>query len=104
MRTLTVGGGAPADQPGVQPGVAVAVVVGGGVGGGDPHGASDAVTFWPVATGGFVPPVVSHPYSVNRVVSCCTPTVRNLPVAEKGVTEPYVKSKAVLPLSYKLTS
>jgi len=104
MRTPTVGRGAPADQPGVQLGVAVAVVVGVGVGVGDPHGASDAVNFWPVATGGFVPPVVSHPYSVNRVVSCCTPTVRNLPVAEKGVTKPYVKSKAALPFSYRFTS
>ena len=61
-----------------------AVVVGVGVGVGDPHGASVAVNFWPVATGGFVPPVGSHPNSVNRVVSCCTPTVRNLPVAVKG--------------------
>ena len=44
--------GAPADQPGVQLGVAV--VVGVAVGVGDPHGWSEAVNFWPVATGGFV--------------------------------------------------
>jgi hypothetical protein len=84
----------------VQLGVAVAV----GVGVGDPHGWSEAVNFWPVATGGFVPPVVSHPNSVNLVVSCCTPTVKNRPVAVKGVTRPYVKSKAGLPLSYRFTS
>jgi hypothetical protein len=88
------------DQPGVQLGVAVPVGVGVGVA----HDASEAVNFWPVATGGFVPPVGSHPNSVNRVGSCSTPTVRNLPVAVKGVTRPYVKSKAALPLSYRFTS
>jgi hypothetical protein len=82
--------------------VAVAVAV--GVGDGDPHACSKAVNFWPVATGGFVPPVGSHANCVKLVVLCCTPIVRNLPVAVKGVTSPYVKSKAGVPLSYRFTS
>ncbi len=32
-----------------------------GVGVGEPHGASEAVSAWPDATGGFVPPVGSQP-------------------------------------------
>ena len=87
---------------GVAVGVDVAVAVAVGVG--DPHGWSEPVNFWPVATGGFVPPVGSHANCVKLVVLCCTPTVRNLPVAVKGVTRPYVKSKAGVPLSYKFTS
>jgi hypothetical protein len=84
--------------------VAVAVVVGVAVGVGDPHGWSVAVNFWPVATGGAVPPVGSQPNSVKLVASCSTPTVRNLPVAENVVTSPYVKSKTGVPLSYRFTS
>jgi len=88
----------PLPPPGEHVGDAV------GVGVGLPQGRSVAVNFWPVATGGFDPPVVSHPNSVKLVALCCIPTVRNLPVAEKGVTSPYVKSKAAGPLSYRFTS
>jgi hypothetical protein len=93
---------APRTQQPVGEPVAVGVAVAVGVG--DPHDASEAVNFWPVATGGFVPPVGSHPNSVKLVVLCSTPTVRNLPVAVKGVTKPYVKSKGGVPLSYRFTS
>jgi hypothetical protein len=58
----------------VQLGVAdaVAVAVGVAVGVGDPHDATEAVNFWPVATGGACP-VVSHAYWVNSVVFSWTP-------------------------------
>ena len=72
----------PADQlqlTGVDVGVAVGV--------GDPHGASEAVNFWPVATGGLCP-VVSHANWVNSVVFCWTPIEVIRPVVVVLLTRP----------------
>ncbi len=68
--------------------VAVAATVGVGVGVGDAQGASEAVSAWPEATGGFVPPVGSQPYWVKVVSFCFTPTTNWLSFARAaGVIE-----------------
>jgi hypothetical protein len=61
-------------------GVAVGVTVAVGVGVGVPHG-TEAVRHSPELTGGFWPPVGSHPYCVKLASSFFTPTTNSLSFA-----------------------
>ena len=65
---------------GVGVGVAVGVTVAVGVGVGVPHG-TEAVRHSPELTGGFWPPVGSHPYCVKLASSFFTPTTNSLSFA-----------------------